>query len=308
MAAVTQLQQSPLLLALLAAAFPALVVSGVTLLRAQPTGQERIGVTTLTEEETRPGPLTRMLDAAGRRLTPLAMSVLGERQVTATRWRLQAAGRPGGYTVETFMGRRAVFTLAGLLIGGFLLVRGNALGAMCAAVGGALMMDVWLSRTFRERQAAIEKALPDFLDILAVTITAGLSFRQALGRLADAVPGPLSEEIHITLRQMEIGVSRRQALERLRDRNESPTLASFVTALLQGEELGAPMAATLTELASDLRRTWAQQARRRAARAEPKVSLVLSTLIGPASVLLLAAGMLLDLFRGDNGFGSILGS
>lgn len=310
MGTVSQLLSSPLLIAALAATLPVLAVSGTALLRARPTGEARV-TSPLAAEAARPALVTRLLDRAGRRLTPAAMRLFGERQVAATRWRLEAAGRPRGYTVEAFMGRRAVLTVAGLGCALFMVAQGNPLGALGAVVSGALLMDVWLSRILRTRQAAIERALPDFLDILAITITAGLSFRQALDRIADAVPGPLSEEIRVTLRQMEIGVPRRQALEQLRDRNQSPTLASFVTALLQGEELGAPLAATLTDLAAELRRTWAQQARRRAARAEPQVSLVLSMVIGPASVLLIAAGMLLDLFdlfRGENGVGSFLGS
>lgn len=306
---VAQLPNSPLLIATLAAAFPVMAVSGVALLTAKHPGEARFGLDPfVAESAAQPSLITRLLDRASRPLAPLAMRLLGERQVAKTRWQLEAAGRPGGYTVESFMGRRAVFTVIGLVWAVLFVADGNLLSAFCAVLGGALIMDVWLSRRLRTRQAAIERALPDFLDILAVTISAGLSFRQALARLAEAVKGPLSEEVLITLRQMEIGVARRQALENLRARNESPTLSAFVTALLQGEELGAPLSDTLTELAADLRRTWDQEARRRAAKAEPKCSLVLAMIIAPASILLLAGGLVLDMWFGNDGIRAILGT
>jgi tight adherence protein C len=302
------LHQSPLLLAVMAASVPVMAASGWRLLTMPRPGESRLGQAAVsTEEETGPGVLTRLVDAFGRRLAPPTMRMLGERQIAKTRKKLEAAGRYGSGAVEVFMGRRTVFTLAGVIYGLLMIAQGQAIVGVMSMALGVLAADVLLARTVRLRQEAIERSLPDFLDILSVTVSAGLGFRQALTRLAETLSGPLTEEIQTTLRQMEIGMTRRDALESLRDRNESPTLASFVTALLQGEELGAPLASTLNDLSATMRETWAQEAKRRAAKAEPKISLVLTFVIGPASILLFAAGLLLELFGGDNGFNTLFG-
>ena len=93
-------------------------------------------------------------------------------------------------------------------------------------------------------------------------------------------------------------------ISELRRRNDSEQVAMFVTALQQGEELGAPIVDTLVALAKDMRRTDAQNARRKAARAVPKATLMITTFMVPATMLLLAAGLLLG---SGTDFGSITG-
>src|SRR5437879_3003761 len=83
------------------------------------------------------------------------------------------------------------------------------------------------------------------IDVLAVVVSAGLGFRQALELVNSVYKGPWSDEIRIALRQMDVGVSRRDAFDQLRKRNRSDQVGQFVTALQQGEELGTPIARTL---------------------------------------------------------------
>ena len=147
--------------------------------------------------------------------------------------------------------------------------------------------DVWLARQGRVRQERIERDLPDFLDILAVTVRAGLGYRAALGARREALGGPIGEEMLTALRQMELGASRRQAFLALRERNASESLGSFVAAQLQAEELGVPLSEALNDIAEDMRRAAHQAARRRAARAAPRVSLIVTTLIVPGSMILI---------------------
>ncbi|MCD0504689.1 type II secretion system F family protein, partial [Bordetella petrii] len=92
---------------------------------------------------------------------------------------------------------------------------------------------------------------------------------------------------------MDMGVSRRQAFDDLRRRNDSEQVAMFVTALQQGEELGAPIVDTLIAIATDMRRTDAQNARRKAAKAVPKATLMVTTFMVPATMILMASAMLL---------------
>jgi tight adherence protein C len=90
----------------------------------------------------------------------------------------------------------------------------------------------------------------------------------------------------------------------LRSRNDSEALSQFVTAFLQSEELGAPLADTLNQIALDMRRSSAQRLRQKAARAVPKVTLITTTLLVPGAIILIAVGMYLG---SDIEFGSILG-
>ena len=84
------------------------------------------------------------------------------------------------------------------------------------------------------------------------------------------------------------------AFEELRRRNPAESLGRLVTALTQAEELGTPLADVLVELARDVRRAFAQQARRQAARAAPRVSLIVSLLVVPGAVILIVAGLLVS--------------
>ena len=134
---------------------------------------------------------------------------------------------------------------------------------------------------------------------------AGLGYRYALRRVAEALEGPVSEEMLTVLRQIDLGQDRRDAFLALRERNKSESLKSFVAAQLQAEELGVPLAEALNDIASDMRRLAHQNARRQAQRAGPRVSLIVTTLIVPGSMILI----LLSVFfaTGAGGGGNPLG-
>lgn len=229
-----------------------------------------------------------------RRLEPIALSLAGDRMIPRYAQRLQAAGNPDGVTVSTFLGRKAAYTVVFGFVGVLLLANGNRLLGLGTPVVGFLLQDLWLRRAVRKRQEAIERNLPDFLDVLAITVDAGLSFQAALRRVAAATGGALGEEIERTLQQMGLGMSRREAFDDLRHRNDSDILTQFVTALLQAEELGAPLADSLRTMADDLREAWYQQARRMAARAAPRISMIVSFTLVPASMFLIVTAIALS--------------
>ena len=284
---------TPALAGLLAMCSLGVGLAGIPMLRDRGP-VDRLGIGGGAEARRR-GPLTR-------RIFERVAAFLGPRVVPAIRAsrresvdrRLDLAGRPAGLTVQRLYGYKA----AGLvLLGGpfaLLLAGGGSLAAVILAAGiGWFFPDIWVSRAGRVRQERIERELPDFLDILAVTVRAGLGYRLALARVADALEGPVGEEMLIALRQMELGASRRAAFEALRDRNGSEQLQSFVAAQLQAEELGVPLSEALNDIAGDMRRAAHQAARRRAARATPRVSLVVTTLILPGTMILIAVSIVL---------------
>ncbi|MFD4723753.1 DUF5936 domain-containing protein [Streptomyces seoulensis] len=253
---------------------------------------------------TRTGAVGSVVDRMGMRYAPLVLRLMGPKLVARYRRRIDLAGNPGGLTIDRYAARRAVYGVLGTL--GFLvfLLRGQWFVALLLLAFGAFWTEVGIWSAIRVRRDVIERTLPDFLDVLAVVVSAGLGFRQALDRVSTRYEGPWADELRITLRQMDLGMTRRQAFTELRRRNDSEQVAMFVTALQQGEELGAPIVDTLVSLAKDMRRTDAQNARRKAARAVPKATLMITTFMVPATMLLLGAGLLLG---SGVDFGSLAG-
>ncbi|MGW1837155.1 DUF5936 domain-containing protein [Streptomyces sp. BBFR2] len=244
------------------------------------------------------------VDRTGMRYAPLVLRLMGPDRVSRLRRRIDLAGNPGGLTVDRYAARRAVYGALGLFGALVMFLRGQPLLGVLMVLFACFWTEVGIRAAIRQRKDTIERTLPDFLDVLAVVVSAGLGFRQALDRVADRYEGPWADELRITLRQMDMGVSRRTAFEELRKRNDSEQVAQFVTALQQGEELGAPIVDTLIQIADDMRRTDAQNARRRAARAVPKATMVVTTFMVPATMILLLAGFFLG---SGTDFGALTG-
>jgi tight adherence protein C len=205
------------------------------------------------------------------------------------------AGSPQGLTVEALIRRQASWAFLGT-IGGLILLQRGMIFAVLLPVAGWFLPRFGLWSQGRSRAAAMERELPDFLDVLAVTISAGLGFRAALRRVATLVGGPVGEEMLVALRQIDLGASRRRAFEDMRDRTTAPSLHNFVTAFLQAEELGTPLRGFLEDYAKELRRTSGQRARTAAAKANPKISLILTLVIMPALTLFMIGSLALMAF------------
>ncbi|MEV5145041.1 DUF5936 domain-containing protein [Streptomyces sp. NPDC052727] len=291
------------LLALLMALGVCGVFAGIRMYRADARLPGDLAVA-LEVGATRTGAVGSVIDRMGMRYAPAVLRLMGPRLVARYRRKIDLAGNPGGLTIDRYAARRAVYGALGGV--GFLvfLLRGQWFVAVLLLLFGAFWTEVGLWSAIRVRKDVIERTLPDFLDVLAVVVSAGLGFRQALDRVASRYEGPWADELRITLRQMDLGMSRREAFSELRRRNDSEQVAMFVTALQQGEELGAPIVDTLVSLAKDMRRTDAQNARRKAARAVPKATLMITTFMVPATMLLLGAGLLLG---SGVDFGSLTG-
>ncbi|MGI5437500.1 DUF5936 domain-containing protein [Streptomyces shenzhenensis] len=268
------------------------VFAGIRMYRAEVKLPPDLAVA-LEVGATRTGAVDSLIDRMGMRYAPAVLRLMGPKRVARYRRRIDLAGNPGGLTIDRYAARRAVYGALGGV--GFLVMvaRGQYVVALLLLAFGAFWTEVGIWSAIRIRKDVIERTLPDFLDVLAVVVSAGLGFRQALDRVSVRYEGPWADELRITLRQMDLGMSRRQAFAELRRRNDSEQVAMFVTALQQGEELGAPIVDTLVALAKDMRRTDAQNARRKAARAVPKATLMITTFMVPATMLLLGAGLLL---------------
>jgi tight adherence protein C len=247
------------------------------------------------------GPISRMAEG----LVPALRSLVG---VKGLRWlnrQVVLAGRPDGASADTVLRTAGVWLILLSPVLVIFLFSLNLLGLLLSGAAVVVMPLARLTRARRLRQDRLDRDFPDFLDILSVTVSAGVAFRPALLRVSERYGGPLAEEMSLALNQIANGASRRAAFTELRDRNESEALAQFVTAFLQSEELGAPLAETLNQIALEMRRSNAQRMRRKAATTAPRVTLVTTMLLVPGVLALIFAG----LYYGSGvDFGSLLGS
>jgi len=256
---------------------------GVRLLAVPVVGV--IGPASAAGDEEAESLIDGLFERAGRSLARFA--AIGDGGAVARR--IAAAGGANGLTEERFFARRAGGVVLGLAVGGMPFALGERFLRAFAALAIALQADYRLRAAARRRQEEIERLLPDLLDILSITLLAGTSFRAGLTRVAQALPGALSDELQKLNQQMEVGVSRRQAFAQLRDRNPSPSIRRMVGGVLQAEELGHSLSDTLTDLAGQMRSTGARTARKRADSTDKTISLITATVLLPAMVLLVIA-------------------
>lgn len=236
--------------------------------------------------------LNRLTELIGRPFRGAVREIIGEERQESIRLRIEAAGRPEGLTVDRYLQRKIGEVLLYSSAAVLLLTRGQTMLALLALCF-VLLTDADLLLKTRQRQDDIQRQLPDFLDVLAVSVGAGLAFRQALARVADSMPGTLADEFRIALRQMDLGTSRKAAFHALRERNSNESLGKFVTAIQQSEELGAPLSHTLLNIGQDMRRQDAQYMRRKAQRLNPRVTGITAATMLPGLLLLVGGAMIL---------------
>jgi tight adherence protein C len=266
---------------------------GVAMMRTPSAIERRELIADVREPERRRGLMRPLINLLGARFGSRLQAAMSERRRQSTVRRLDLAGRPGGMGLEAYMELKAGLLALGVAMALLLGIAGSWPAALLWLVCAWLAPEVWLSRSGRLRQDQLERDMPDFIDILAITVRAGTGYRAALHRVAMSLSGPAAEEILATLRQMDLGATRREAFQKLRERNNSGTLDNFVAAQLQAEELGTPLADALASIAADTRRMAAQTARRRAQRAATRITLTAIALLLPATMILIVVGMYL---------------
>lgn len=160
---------------------------------------------------------------------------------------------------------------------------------LCAA--GFMAPDIWIGRRTRARAAAIGADLPDVLDLLRVAIAAGLPLDAALAAVGTRRGGLLAAEMTAAAARIGLGMDRERSLGVLAARCPLPGVTAFVAAARRSALHGAPLAPALAAIAADSRAERARRRHEQAARAAPKIQLVVALLLVPAAMLLLAAGM-----------------
>jgi tight adherence protein C len=142
-------------------------------------------------------------------------------------------------------------------------------------------------RRARMRIDRIDRALPDLVDLLVVTVEAGLGFSGSLRVAADQFAGPLSDELRLTLQEQAMGLTMSDALVHLLRRVDTPSMRSFVRSVIQGESLGVSTGTIMRNIAVDMRKRRRKAAEERAQKAPIKLLFPLVFLIFPTMFIVL---------------------
>lgn len=232
----------------------------------------------------------RALASAGARLRPARAPA--PRDLAA---RIAAAGQPAGLGPRELMAAKIAAAVAacaaGLLQATAAPGRLGPVTAVVAPVAGFLSPDLWLARLAAGRARRVRRELPTLLDLLRVTVEAGSSLGEALRSVGERADGPLAAEWRAIGRQVALGVPLATALAGMVERVPLPETRALVAALDRARRHGAPLAETLEAQSRDARFALARRIREDAARAGPKMQLVVALLLVPSVLLLVAAAL-----------------
>jgi tight adherence protein C len=247
-----------------------------------------------------------------RTLRPLAAKLSGQASKLASssfqekaEKRLALAGNPGNLRVADWLGVKAAGAVIGAILFIFLFV---VVGFMKLpvplnfAMGGIGLLfgytapEFWLGGRVKKRQHAILLQIPDALDLLTISVRAGLGFDAALGKVVEKLQGPLTEEFRRALAEVRVGKARREALRDIVPRTEVGPLTNFIGAIIQAEQLGVSISKVLQVQSEQLRIERRQRAEEMAAKAPikmlfPLVGCIFPSLfiviLGPAIILII---------------------
>jgi tight adherence protein C len=239
-------------------------------------------------------PMIRASSAFVSRFTP-------QRSIENTQHKLELAGNPNNWSAAEFLGIRglAALLLAALTFVLLMLTEAGVtrqlLFSGIMGILGFFLPVIWLGRRISSRQDEIVKTLPDALDLLTISVEAGLPFDGAMQRVAEKWDNELSKGFQRLLNEMQVGKSRRDALRDMADRMEVPDVTSFVAALVQADQLGISIAKVLRIQAEQMRIKRRQRAEEKAQQAPIKMLIPMTFLIFPTILIVIMGPALLVL-------------
>jgi tight adherence protein C len=237
--------------------------------------------------------------------TALARAVLRvspKSTVESINMKLLAAGLGRSLSPTAFLAGKALMSAGGLVFGVLVasMGEGGSKGVMITgglAVMGFFLPDTVITFKARSRRERIQSELPDALDLLAVSVEAGLGFDGAITKLTEHMNGPLADEFGLTLGEMRIGESRSEALKKLSERVAVPEMASFTRAVIQADQLGISLGRILRIQATEARNRRQAAAEERAMKAPIKMLFPTVVFIFPAMFIVILGPAFLNLSK-----------
>jgi tight adherence protein C len=248
-------------------------------------------------------PVMGWLARTGHLLSPLGQTV-------RIRRRLDLAGNPSGFDVDRVLALRMLGLFAGAVLGAAVpaLLGAGGLVAAGACIVGALagfeLPTMVLYQVAYNRTERLQSDLPDSLDLLTISVEAGLSFDSALAEVARNTTGPLAGEFFRVLQEMQIGVGRGVAIRSMGERTDLPELRHFSTAMVQADTLGIPIAAVLRVQAHEMRIKRSQRAEEQAQKVPVKILFPLIFCILPTLFLFILGPAVITISQSLFGLGN----
>jgi len=221
-----------------------------------------------------------------------------------TRKDLIKAGDPQGYKPEDIMALQEVGFVVGLLMG---LILANGVGlnlawAFAVALFGMYYPKMWVSDQVKKRHLQISRALPYNLDLLTLSVEAGLDFTAALAKVVEkGKSGPLKDELALVLKQLKMGKTREECLKAMIARVDLPPLTTFVTALIQADKMGTSLGKVLRIQSTQMRIDRTQRAEKLAGEAPVKMLFPLIACIFPTVFMVLFGPIVFAFMFGNVG-------
>jgi tight adherence protein C len=245
---------------------------------------------------------TRAFQPLKEKLARVVMRVNRKYTVEQISMRLLAAGLGRRVSPTSFLATKGVFAISGLVLG---VTMGAASGGgfsgilftVAFAAVGFIGPDFFISQKIRSRREKIRAQLPDALDLLAVSVEAGMGFDGAVAKLVEQMEGPLIEEFELTLSEMRIGEGRPEALRKMADRVGTPEVSGFVRAIVQADQFGISLGRILRVQAADTRLRRQAAAEERAMKAPIKMLFPTVLFIFPAMFLVILGPAFLNLSK-----------
>ncbi|MDT0201201.1 type II secretion system F family protein [Nocardioides sp. AE5] len=256
----------------------------------------------LTKEADKPftervlNPLLDRLQRFGRRIT-------GADQAERIRGQLDRAGNPKGWTVDRVSSGKILGTFVGAGLAAYVILLAGPpwpisvlIAAVCLVLG-FYAPNIYLYNTAEKRNEQILKDLPDALDLLTISVEAGLGFDAALQQVARNTGGPLAGELTRALQEMQIGRSRSDALRGLGERSTVPDLKSFTSAMVQADAVGIPVAQVLRVQSNEMRTKRRQRAEEKAAQVPVKIMVPVILFILPCLMIVVMGPGILSMIE-----------
>ena len=243
----------------------------------------------------------RVVGPARDRLAKLVLRIHPKTTVDGVRGRLLAAGLRN-VSPTGFLAAKAAVGIGGLVLGmvlGGAFVGGAGVLIFGVALGGIgfLAPDFVVGSRARKRRDQIRAQLPDALDLLAVSVEAGMGFDGAISKLIDHMDGALAEEFGLTLNEIRIGESRQDALKKLATRTDTAEISGFTRAIIQADQLGISLGRILRVQATDTRQRRQAAAEEKAMKAPIKMLFPTVLFIFPAMFLVILGPAFLNLSK-----------
>ena len=270
-----------ILIAVLAAGAVLLITYGVAARPSEDAVQARLSQLVVQPKTLEEMELQQPFFERVMRPTIQRLSRAGKRQeggaIARIDAKLEKAGYPGGLRGADWVGVKLLaligFAIIGFLLG-FLLMGVPILGLLFAVVGagiGYMAPEFWLGRRIRSRSFEMVLQLPDCLDLLTISVEAGLGFDAALSKVVEKMEGPLVDQFRQALAEVRMGRPRREALRDVAARADAQPVTNFIGAIVQAEQLGVPIAKVLQIQSNQLRIERRQRAEEAAAKAPVKM-------------------------------------